>query len=96
VATNIVVPIVRRNQKYDILKLVEWKAEEGAEIKQGDVVLIAESDKSTHDIEAEANGFLHIVVPAGEKAMVNTVVGVIASTKDELVALRQCSSLDLI
>jgi len=88
-AANIVIPLVRRNQKYDILKLEEWKAKEGDRVKQGDVVLIAESDKATHDIEAEATGFLHIMVTAGNKAMVNTVVGLVAATREELAALQK-------
>ena len=88
-ATNIVMPIVRRNQKYDIVKVVEWKAKEGDGVREGDVVLIAESEKATHDIEAEATGFLHIAVPSGEKVMVNSVVGLIAATRDELAALQK-------
>ncbi len=88
-AANIVIPLVRRNQKYDILKLVEWKANEGDRVRRGKVVLIAESDKATHEIEADISGFLHIVIPAGGKAMVNTVVGVVAATKEELASLQK-------
>ena len=88
-AANIVIPLVRRNQRYDILKLVEWKAKEGEVVRKGRAVLIAESDKATHEIDADINGFLHIVIPAGEKAMVGTVVGVVAATKEELAELQK-------
>ena len=88
-AANIVIPIVTKTQKYELLKIVEWKFKEGAEVKQGDVVLIAESEKATHDIEAEAAGFLHITVPEGAKAMVGTAAGAVAASKEELETLQK-------
>ncbi len=88
-AAEIVIPLVRRNQKHDILKLVEWKAKEGDRVRQGKVVLIAESEKATHEIDADLSGFLHIIIPAGEKAMVGTVVGLVVTTKEELAALQR-------
>lgn len=86
---EIVIPLVRRNQKHDILKLVEWKAQEGDVVRRGRTVLIAESDKAAHEIEADVSGFLHIIIPVGEKAMVGTVVGVVVPTKEELEALQK-------
>lgn len=89
-AAKIVIPIVgKRGQKYDIVKLVEWKAKEGDWVEKGNVVLVVETEKASCDIEAEASGFLRILVQEGEKAMVSSVVGLIAETKEELEALQK-------
>jgi pyruvate dehydrogenase E2 component (dihydrolipoamide acetyltransferase) len=64
--------------------LVEWKASEGDRVEQGAVVLVIETEKVQWNVEAAASGFLHILVPAGEKAEVGAVVGLIAATQEEL------------
>lgn len=71
------------------LTLVEWKAKEGEPVKQGNVVLVVETEKIRHDIEAETSGFLHILVDEGQEVPIGTVVGVIAETKEELEALQK-------
>ena len=88
-AADINVPIVNPKQKYEFLKVLEWKFKEGDEVKQGDVVLIAESEKATHEIEAEAAGFLHIGTPEGGKVMVGTAAGAVAASKEELETLQK-------
>jgi pyruvate/2-oxoglutarate dehydrogenase complex dihydrolipoamide acyltransferase (E2) component len=88
-ATNITVPVVNQKQKYELLKILEWKFKEGDEVKQGDVLLIAESEKATHEIEAEATGLLHIGTPEGGKVMVGTAAGAVAENKEELEALQK-------
>ena len=86
---KIVIPIVRKGGKYDIAKLVEWKAKEGDGVEKGNIVLVVETEKATYDIEAEASGFLHILVQEGKKAMVRSLVGLIAKTKEELERLQK-------
>jgi len=71
------------------LTLVEWKAEEGAPVEKGNVVLVVETEKIRHDIEAEVSGFLHILVKEGQEVPIGTVVGVIAKTKEELAAVQK-------
>ncbi len=71
------------------LTLVEWKAKEGEPVEQGNVVLVVETEKIRHDIEAEVSGFLHILVKEGLEVPIGTVVGVIAKTKEELAALQK-------
>jgi hypothetical protein len=89
-AAKIVIPIVGDSgQKYDIVKLVEWKAEEGALVEKGSTVLLVETEKASCEIEAEAPGLLHILVPKGGKAMVGAVVGLIAETREELAELQK-------
>jgi pyruvate/2-oxoglutarate dehydrogenase complex dihydrolipoamide acyltransferase (E2) component len=89
-AAKIVIPIVgKRGQKYDIVTLVEWKVGEGDRVEKGNIVLAVETEKASCDIEAEASGFLHILVQQREKAMVGAVVGLITETKKELEALQK-------
>jgi pyruvate/2-oxoglutarate dehydrogenase complex dihydrolipoamide acyltransferase (E2) component len=77
----------------DIL-LTEWLVEEGAEISAGTVVLEMETDKTTADVEAEASGWLHRLVQAGEKVPIGTSVGLIAETREEYEALATGSMSD--
>jgi len=71
------------------LTLVEWKAKEGDRIEKGNVVMVVETEKIRHDVEAEASGFLHILVEEGQEVAIGTVAGVIAETKEELAALQK-------
>ena len=43
------------------LTIVEWKLKEGEKVTKGSVVLVVETEKIRHDVEAEASGFLHIL-----------------------------------
>ena len=69
--------------------LVEWRASEGAQVNKGDVVLLIETEKTKWEVEANAPGFLHILVPEDTKANVGRVVGLIAADKDELATLQK-------
>jgi pyruvate dehydrogenase E2 component (dihydrolipoamide acetyltransferase) len=69
--------------------LVEWKFKEGDQVEKGSVVLEIETEKIKTDIEAEASGFLHILVGEGEKVEVGRVVGLLAGTEEELAALQK-------
>ncbi len=69
--------------------LVEWKAKEGDWVEKGSVVLEIETEKIKSDIEAEASGFLHILVEEDSKAPVGRVVGFIAETREELEVLQK-------
>ncbi|MDP2920447.1 MAG: dihydrolipoamide acetyltransferase family protein [Dehalococcoidia bacterium] len=69
--------------------LVEWRHKEGEQVNKGDIVLLIETEKTKWEVEANAPGFLHILVPEDTKANVGRVVGLIAQTKDELAALQK-------
>ena len=73
----------------DPLSLVEWKAKEGDRIEQGSVVLVITSEKITSDVKAEASGYLHILVEAGNETPIGSTVGLIAETKEELEAVQK-------
>lgn len=44
----------------------EWKFEDGAKVKKGEILLEIETEKMTNEIEAPATGTLKILVPEGE------------------------------
>ena len=71
------------------LALVEWQAKEGDWVDKGSVVLIVESEKIRHDVEAKASGFLHILVKAGNEAPVGSSAGLIVDTEEELKTLQK-------
>ena len=71
------------------LKLVEWKAKEGNWIEQGEVVLVITTEKITSDVEAEASGYLHILVEEGNEAPIGSAVGLIVKTKEELETIQR-------
>ncbi|GAI12358.1 unnamed protein product, partial [marine sediment metagenome] len=71
------------------LTVVEWKAKEGDWIEQGNIVLVVETEKIRHDVEAETSGFLHILVEEEQEVPIGTVAGLIAETKEELAALQK-------
>ena len=71
------------------LRLVEWKAKEGNWIEQGDVVLVITTEKITSDVEAEASGYLHVLVEEGNEAPIGSAVGLIVKTKEELETIQR-------
>ncbi|MGB3438340.1 MAG: 2-oxo acid dehydrogenase subunit E2 [Actinophytocola sp.] len=60
--TELVVPKLNNND--DSYTLVEWLAEDGAEVRAGDAVAVIETSKAATDLEVERDGVLHRAVPA--------------------------------
>jgi pyruvate/2-oxoglutarate dehydrogenase complex dihydrolipoamide acyltransferase (E2) component len=58
--------------------LAEWKVEDGADVKVGDVIYVLETNKTSRDIEAPVAGKLSIKAEAGETYDVGTEIGEIA------------------
>ncbi|MBU1208341.1 MAG: dihydrolipoamide acetyltransferase family protein [Pseudomonadota bacterium] len=55
--------------------IVEWKKNEGEEVKKGDVLFVLETEKVTYDVEAPEDGILaKILVQAQETVPVGAVV----------------------
>ncbi len=71
------------------ISLVEWKGNEGDRVQQAGTLLVITTGKIESEVEAAASGYLHIVVPAGEKAEIGSTVGLIADTPEELAALQK-------
>jgi pyruvate dehydrogenase E2 component (dihydrolipoamide acetyltransferase)/2-oxoglutarate dehydrogenase E2 component (dihydrolipoamide succinyltransferase) len=77
-----------------MVTVVEWKVKGGDKAEKGDIILSVESEKATCDIEAEASGFIHIIVADG-KIMVGKTAGLIAETKEELEELQKKPAWEL-
>lgn len=70
------------NANEDSAMLVRWIVDENAEVKKGQLVCEIETTKSAVEIEAEADGFLVPVAPAGERQQVGVPIAVIKSSLD--------------
>ena len=57
------------------VQLVEWIAEDGATVTEGDVIYSIESDKSVLDVESPASGKLTILEKAGEIFPIGHLIG---------------------
>lgn len=71
------------------LTIVEWRAEEGGCVEKDTVILLVETAKVIYEIEAEASGFLHILVEVEQEAPIGSVAGLIAETKEELETIQK-------
>jgi pyruvate dehydrogenase E2 component (dihydrolipoamide acetyltransferase)/2-oxoglutarate dehydrogenase E2 component (dihydrolipoamide succinyltransferase) len=69
--------------------LIEWMAKEGEWVEKGSVILAIEEEKTGWEITAEDSGYLYILVQEGDEVPVNSIVGVLAKTKEELEVLRK-------
>jgi len=75
--------------------LIRWYYEEGEEISQGDILYDIETEKITHSIEANQDGFLaKILVEEGEVVPVQAVVGILAAEGEELQETDKIDELD--
>jgi pyruvate dehydrogenase E2 component (dihydrolipoamide acetyltransferase) len=68
--------------------IVKWSKKEGDPVKVGDVLAEIETDKANMEMEALGAGVLRkILVPAGGKAPIGALIGVIADPGDDIAAL---------
>ena len=65
--------------------IVKWTKKEGDAVKQGDVLAEIETDKANMEMEALGSGVLRkILVPAGGKAPIGALIGVIADPNEDI------------
>jgi pyruvate dehydrogenase E2 component (dihydrolipoamide acetyltransferase) len=68
--------------------IVKWTKKEGDVVKVGDVMAEIETDKANMEMEALGAGVLRkIFVPAGGKAPVGSLIGIIADAKEDISAM---------
>jgi len=68
--------------------IVKWSRQEGDPVKVGDVLAEIETDKANMEMEALGPGVLRkVLVPAGGKAPVGAIIGVIAEPDEDIAAL---------
>jgi len=69
-------------------RVVEWLINEGDSVDKGAVLVIVESDKATHELEAPQGGILHkILVEAGTEVDVDTLLAIIADAGERVTLL---------
>ncbi len=84
--TKVVMP--KLSEAMESGKIIKWLKKEGDRVQGGDILAEVETDKADVEMEAFGAGVLRkIVVPAGEKAPVGTLIGVIAEPGDDISAL---------
>jgi pyruvate dehydrogenase E2 component (dihydrolipoamide acetyltransferase) len=65
--------------------IVKWTKKEGDPVKQGDALAEIETDKANMEMEALGSGVLRkILVPAGGKAPIGALIGVIAEPNEDI------------
>lgn len=64
-------------------KLIRWQGRSGDEVREGDPVLVIETDKVTFEVPAPVSGILHPVAPEGTVCAVEEVVGYVATDREE-------------
>ena len=68
--------------------IVKWNKNEGDPIRVGDVLAEVETDKANMEMEALGAGVLRkILVPAGAKAPVGYLIGVVAGLDEDIAAV---------
>jgi len=80
--TEVILP--KLGQTMEEGTIVEWLKREGELVQRGEALFTMETDKATLEVEATKKGYLRkILVPAGQKVPVLTVVALITKTPDE-------------
>lgn len=64
-------------------RVVNWLLKEGDKVDKGALLVVVESDKATHELEAPEGGVLNkILVKEGEEVDVNTILAIIVGVDD--------------
>jgi pyruvate dehydrogenase E2 component (dihydrolipoamide acetyltransferase) len=81
--TKVVMP--KLSEAMETGKVIKWLRNEGDRVQSGDIVAEIETDKADVEMEAFGAGVLRkILVPAGERAPVGTLIGVIAEPGEDI------------
>src|SRR5436189_1649252 len=84
--TKVVMP--KLSEAMESGKIIKWLKKEGDRIQGGDILAEIETDKADVEMEAFGAGVLRkILVSAGEKAPVGTLIGVIAEPAEDIAAV---------
>ena len=84
--TKVVMP--KLSEAMETGKIIKWLKQEGDAIQGGDILAEVETDKADVEMEAFGAGVLRkILVPAGERAPVGSLIGVIADPNEDISSL---------
>ncbi len=74
-------------------QIVEWRKQEGEEVKKGDVLFVLETEKVTFEVEAEAEGVLgKILVKENETAPIGEVVAYLLEPGESIADIEKIKS----
>lgn len=82
--TDVFMP--RLNANDDSGLVTKWIKSQGAVVRSGELIASVETTKVSVDIEAPADGYLHILVEAGAMVPVGTVVAKVGPSADGIAA----------
>jgi pyruvate dehydrogenase E2 component (dihydrolipoamide acetyltransferase) len=84
--TKVVMP--KLSEAMETGKIIKWLKKEGDRIQGGDILAEVETDKADVEMEAFGAGVLRkILVPAGERAPVGSLIGVIAEADEDIASM---------
>src|SRR5499426_2867844 len=84
--TKVVMP--KLSDAMETGKIIKWLKKEGDRIAGGDILAEVETDKADVEMEAFGAGVLRkILVPAGERAPVGTLIAVIAEPSEDIASV---------
>ena len=84
--TKVVMP--KLSEAMETGKVIKWLKKEGDRVQGGDILAEIETDKADVEMEAFGAGVLRkIVVPAGERAAIGGLIGVIAEADEDIAGL---------
>ena len=63
--------------------ITTWRYEAGAFVEKGAILLDLETEKVSYELEAQASGYLNIMVPAGQTVKVDHVIAFLADSPGE-------------
>ena len=64
-------------------KLGRWEFSSGDAVKEGETILVIETDKVSFDMPAPSDGIIHPSVPEGTTCVVEEIVGYLAENREE-------------
>src|SRR6266850_4498555 len=84
--SKVVMP--KLSEQMETGKIIKWLKNEGDRIQAGDILAEVETDKADVEMEAFGGGVLRkILVPAGGKVPVGSLIGVIAEPNEDIAAV---------
>ena len=84
--SKVVMP--KLSEQMETGKIIKWLKQEGDRVQSGDILAEVETDKADVEMEAFGSGVLRkILVAAGDKAPVGTLIGVIAEPGEDIASV---------
>ena len=64
-------------------QLIEWVAKEGEKIKERQVLVVMQTEKTSYELESEHTGILHIISPVDVILPLGHLIALLAETPEE-------------